>query len=628
MKSEIVRFITSLTLLALLAVPVQLAAQDNTHRSPARHYQYKLIDMGTFGGPESHFNPGSGNDFLPFASVLNNTGTVAGFADTATQDPFQPFCFWNCIATHAFRAHRDGVLTDIGALSGEGNSSAALGISANGFIAGLSENGEIDPLYAGLPELRAILWQHGRMTDLGTLPEGGYQSEANSVNSAGQVVGAATNLTPDANSLGTFWLWGGPEGISPAYQYQTRAFLWDNKNGMQDLGTLLGGTDAQALLINERGQVVGDSYNGPAPSPYCASAGFALTTGSFIWDKKTGMRDLGNLGGTCTLAADLNDRGKVVGISGLAGEQFQHAFFWENGSLQDLGGSLGGNNTGAFVVNDDGQAVGYANLSGDTLFHATLWRRVGKMIDLGTLGTDQCSYATGINNLGQIVGGSISDCSDGFRAFLWEQGSIFDLNALIPPGSPLYLTQTYTINDRGEIAGEGDDADGNGHAFLLIPCDGNHPGVEGCDYGLVDAAGAVSEILAPAMHKSTTPRTLFFSRRGLTFRPGQVGAKNAVGSVTRTLSVTDNAPGRTQVVPFSGKGANTKDTLTGYCWGFVSHGAPQQCGVVQDLKQCPAGQPARKPTFVGGCFPPEIELVDSSRTCHAGRVSGYCVAKY
>jgi probable HAF family extracellular repeat protein len=490
MKRKLRSSVSTVILLAALTIPLQLTAQDHTNRSQTKHYQYKLIDIGTFGGPESHFNPGSGNDFLPFASVLNNTGTVAGFADTATQDPFQPFCFWNCVAAHAFRAHRDGVLTDLGALSGEGNSSAALGISANGFIAGLSENGELDPLYAGLPELRAILWKQGNMTDLGTLPEGGYQSEANSVNSAGQVVGAATNLIPDVNSLGTFWLWGGPDGISPPYQYQTRAFLWDNKNGMQDLGTLAGGTDAQAILINELGQVVGDSYTSSAPSQYCASVGFALTTGSFIWDKNQGMRDLGNLGGTCTLAADLNNRGQVIGISGLAGEQFQHAFFWENGSLQDLGGSLGGNNTGAFVVNDKGQAVGFANLSGDIVFHATLWRRVGEMTDLGTLGTDQCSYATGINNRGQVVGGSISDCSDGFRAFLWEQGTIFDLNALIPPGSSLYLTQTYTIDDRGEIAGEGDDAAGNGHAFLLIPCDGNHPGVEGCDYSLVDAATA------------------------------------------------------------------------------------------------------------------------------------------
>jgi probable HAF family extracellular repeat protein len=483
MKTRGITLIITVVVLAALALPVRLAAQKQKE-----HHHYKVIDIATLGGPESHFNPGSGNDFTPFASVLNNAGTVAGFADTATSDPFQPFCFWNCAVDHAFRANDDGLLTDLGTLRGQGNSSAALGISANGLIAGLSENGEIDPLYAGLPEVRAILWQHGTMIDLGTLPEGGYESEASSVNSAGQVVGAALSTTPNTNSMqpAVFWLWG---GIVPPYLYQTRAFLWDKQKGMQDLGTLAGGTDAEALLVNEEGQVVGNSYTSTAPSALCAGAGFALTTGSFMWDEKNGMRDLGNLGGTCTLVSDLNNRGQVIGGSSPAGDQFLHAFLWEHGLLQDLGGSLGGNNTGAFVLNDDGQAVGFATYPGEIIFHATLWRRVGEMTDLGTLGNDQCSYATGINARGQVVGASIPVCnSEGFRAFLWEDGSMVDLNALIPSNSPLYLTQIYTINDRGEIAGEGDDADGNGHAFLLIPCDENHPDIAGCDYNPVEAA--------------------------------------------------------------------------------------------------------------------------------------------
>ncbi|MGB8782805.1 MAG: choice-of-anchor D domain-containing protein [Terriglobales bacterium] len=103
---------------------------------------------------------------------------------------------------------------------------------------------------------------------------------------------------------------------------------------------------------------------------------------------------------------------------------------------------------------------------------------------------------------------------------------------------------------------------------------------------------------------------------------------SAAGSVTGSLSVTDSGPGSPQTVPLSGTGTTNNDTLTGYCFGSVYHGAPQQCGVVQDLTQCPAGQLAIKPTYIVGCFPPESELVDSSRTCHAGRVSGYCAAKY
>jgi hypothetical protein len=40
----------------------------------------------TFGGPNSYFDPGSGNDFGPFVSVLNRKGTLAGFAETSAPE--------------------------------------------------------------------------------------------------------------------------------------------------------------------------------------------------------------------------------------------------------------------------------------------------------------------------------------------------------------------------------------------------------------------------------------------------------------------------------------------------------------------------------------------------------------
>jgi hypothetical protein len=50
-----------------------------------------------------------------------------------------------------------------------------------------------------------------------------------------------------------------------------------------------------------------------------------------------------------------------------------------------------------------------------------------------------------------------------------------DLNTLIPRGSALHLFKGVDINDRGEIAGFGGLSNGDIHAFLLIPCDENHP---------------------------------------------------------------------------------------------------------------------------------------------------------
>lgn len=97
---------------------------------------------------------------------------------------------------------------------------------------------------------------------------------------------------------------------------------------MQDLGTLPGGTDAVALVVNERGEVAGTSYTSSAPSLVCSpSDAVVLTTGAFIWDKKNGMRDLGGFGGTCTGAAGLNNKGQVAGRSFRTGDKSAAAFF-------------------------------------------------------------------------------------------------------------------------------------------------------------------------------------------------------------------------------------------------------------------------------------------------------------
>lgn len=304
-------------------------------------------------------------------------------------DPFPDFCFWDCDVVHAFTAQSNGQSADLGALPG-GGSSVPMWISSSGLIAGVRENGETDSLYSGLPQTRGVLWHDGKITDLGVLPEGGYQSEANSVNSSGQVVGAALNTIPDPNSMqqvstpvgpGPFWLWG---GIMPPYLYQMRAFLWDEENGMQDLGTLPGGTDAQAILINEAGQVVGYSYTASTQTGAC----FLLATDSFIWEKGKGMTDLGGFGGTCTLAAALNNRGQIVGESYRTGDQSAPGFLWENGSIHKLEGSFGGDFSGAFAINEQGEAVGFGYLAGNMTYHAALWKNVKSFADLGVIGSD------------------------------------------------------------------------------------------------------------------------------------------------------------------------------------------------------------------------------------------------
>jgi probable HAF family extracellular repeat protein len=171
MKSGKWTFITAVTLLAALAIPVRMAAQENQDNH--KHHHYKLIDIGTFGGPNS--------TVAAFEQVVNDRGMVTGGADTPTPDPACIAFNFDCFVSHAFK-WQNGVLTDLGALPGV-NSSYGNRISANGLVAGMSENGEIDPLI-GVPELRAAFWNDGHIIDLGTL--GGNESFATAVNNRGQ----------------------------------------------------------------------------------------------------------------------------------------------------------------------------------------------------------------------------------------------------------------------------------------------------------------------------------------------------------------------------------------------------------------------------------------------------------
>jgi hypothetical protein len=84
------------------------------------------------------------------------------------------------------------------------------------------------------------------------------------------------------------------------------------------------------------------------------------------------------------------------------------------------------------------------------------------------------------------------------HGFLWEHGGpAIDLNTLVAPSSGLSLIAPISINDRGEIAGYAMLANGDTHAFVLIPCDDDHPNVEGCDYSMVDPADVANNAVAP-----------------------------------------------------------------------------------------------------------------------------------
>ena len=329
---------------------------------------------------------------------LLSAGLAVGMlACTSKETPTEP----SAKAGPALAAVRTSTAVDLGTLPG-GTHSSAVAINSAAQVVGQSGT------TGG--ENHAALWENGTVTDLGTL--GGRTAIALAISNAGEVVGSSETA-------------GGT----------VRAFLW--KEGvMTDLGTP-GGTGSQAVGINDRGQILLGGSDGsvgiwergvitplplPAGSTGCTpiglnaagravgACGFSQGARSVLWDR-SGITDLGTLGGSFTVATAISASGRVVGVARLSLDVGSRPFLWHNGTLIDL--STQGAPTGFIpnAINAAGQIVG--DLGGGGHVRAILWQH-GTAIDLDTP-PGQDSFAFGINASGEVVGHT------GSHATLWTR---------------------------------------------------------------------------------------------------------------------------------------------------------------------------------------------------------------
>jgi probable HAF family extracellular repeat protein len=281
----------------------------------------------------------------------------------------------------------------------------------------------------------AVLLGHG---DVEVLPRTGRSASASGINSDGHVVGT----------------------MSSSEHPDRRAFV-SIKGNTRFLGTL-GGATSTGRAVNDAGQIVGASTlkGGSAHAYLC---------------EDDAMVDLGTLGGQTSEALAINASGTVVGRAQLRNGD-THGFAWRKGRMTDLG-TLGGNRAGhgsiASAVNARGTVTGQSTSAADpALVHAVRWTADDGVQDLGTLPGGRNSFGLGLNDEGDIVGGSEIRGRE-FHAFVVRtegRGRMSDLNDELDgkSGAGWVLTAATAINARGQIIGYGTHH-GRPAAFLLTP---------------------------------------------------------------------------------------------------------------------------------------------------------------
>jgi probable HAF family extracellular repeat protein len=352
----------------------------------------------------------------------------------------------------------------------------------------------------------AVVWHGGSTKDISAPGLGGVNSAAFGVNIWEQVVGEAENgkLDPNSEDYCGFKALGFSSQASSCLP-----FVWQN-GVMSALPTLRdkydhSGNNGQAWQINTFGVAVGSAEN-TIPDSTCPGLPSSPQFYEFkpvVWYKpsfsaKPVVEQLPTITGDPDgVAVAINDRGQAVGGSGSCGPFNAitltnlvplHAVLWQDRKPVDLGNLGGDGHFGGIYatgLNNVRQVVGVSDITGDVSFHGFLWQD-GHMSDLEPLPGDSYSYATAISDKGIVVGLSL-DANFNLRAAFWQNGNITNLNDLVPADTPLFLQTACSINELGQIIGialtKGTTSDY--HAYLATPIvsnvdsDSATPGVEG-----------------------------------------------------------------------------------------------------------------------------------------------------
>lgn len=295
----------------------------------------------------------------------------------------------------------------------------------------------------------AFVYQNGAMTHLAGLP-GDTDSQANDISDTGEIVGQSwftQSAFPNQVLHAVKFAPGSPVYLGTAAIDTQNSFA----NAVNDVGLIAGGSGP---------------INGPC---------FSVVT---LFDGKGGAT---GVSGTSGDAVAVNLHGTVAFTSFTTGTGGCSGFYFPMtypplANVPLPPDSAGGHVTDpAADINDTGDVVGSYDVSSSggspAIGIAGFFAHGGTVQEIdapgGASGTTLQPMA--INNNRLIVGRyQGQDTTAPFRAFIWLNGTLADLNTLLPPNCGVTLQNATDINDLGQIAAIGT-LGGVEHGFLLTP---------------------------------------------------------------------------------------------------------------------------------------------------------------
>jgi probable HAF family extracellular repeat protein len=288
---------------------------------------------------------------------------------------------------------------------------ALVAYSASADHSSISGAKAINAFYEG-----AVVYSGGSLQSLPTF--GTYQvTIARDVNDAGQIVGIADHI---------------PGG----YEF-ARGFVYSG-GSFTELPVFGTSGFTHAYGINNAGTIVGSSISKPFRFTIGGSSLTALPT---------------PVGGDGTGAGNaVNLVGDIAGWATVAA--LKRPVMWHNGAASTLILPAGATSGQAIGITDSGLIFGQASYP-DLSTRSAIYRSGFAATDMGTLGGTY-SEPTDANTSGKIVGWSTLSGGGGTpTAFLYDGGTMIDLNTFLPPASGWVLNKAYTIDDQDEIVGIG-----------------------------------------------------------------------------------------------------------------------------------------------------------------------------